>query len=102
MARAASLTQQWLIDTGRVVSSTVAIRFCGATPDSSDIRRLLVSLSHQITYATQGYRHRIPHDYKRVKRHFRALVQVVPLFNYNLMITLFRNLIHIVEQYLKA
>ena len=76
MARAASLTQQWLADTGRVVSSTVAVRFCGATSDSGDIRRLLLSLSHQITYATNGYRHRIPHDHKRVKSYFRTLVQV--------------------------
>ena len=76
MARAASLAQQWLADTGRVVSTTVAIRFCGASPGSGDVRRLLLSLTHQITYATNGHRHRIPHDYSGVKRRFRSLVQV--------------------------
>ena len=47
----------------------------GTSPNSSNIYKLLYSLSNQLAYVTDKYRYKIPKDYKGLKAYFKDLLQ---------------------------
>ena len=76
MAKAASEVKFWMwVKHGQDFKPIVIQRFCGTTPGSSKIPQLLRSICHQIAYATGKYRHKIPQEYRDVKRYFLQIVQ---------------------------
>lgn len=55
-------------------SLTVAARFCGATPGSSDVRSLLQSLCRQLSRAYGIDEADVPNEYQELVNYFQALI----------------------------
>ena len=74
MSAAATRARSWLAIEGVGMQASVVVRFCGTSPSSSNIRRLLKSLCVQIPYVTAQDCCHIPSCYKDVKKLFYDLV----------------------------
>ena len=75
IAKAAADSLAWLRQSGKMIQTSVFVRFLGTTPCSSTVGELLRTLCHQIAYSTGRQRHEIPTDFKGMKRYFRDVVK---------------------------
>lgn len=75
MAKAGSECVSYIQQNGLTVLPYVILRFCGTSPGSSNVRQLLFSISNQLAYVTNKYRHEIPKDFKLLKAYFKDFLQ---------------------------
>ena len=75
LAKVACDVTSYLQADGLSVLPSVAIRFCGTSPDSRELRQLLYGLCHQLAFTTNKSRAQLPNDFKLLKAWFRRFVE---------------------------
>ena len=75
IAESAMHVNEWLYSECMDIKSTVILRLCGKTPQSSNIRQLLKGICHQIAHTNQKSRLEVPEKWSDVKQYFKDITK---------------------------